>query len=77
MTLPDVAVDGVGAVEFPVPPVEVVYHNNPLPVAERGLAIASWQYTTGVVTTGVAVAATIVTTMDARGPSQLFTVWLT
>lgn len=74
MKFPDIVVDGVGAVAFPVPPVEVVYHNNPLPVAVSGLAIASWQYTTGDDTTGVAVAATIVTTMDARGPSHPFTV---
>lgn len=74
MVDPDVVVDGIGAIEFPIPPVEVVYHNNPLPDAVSGVAIASWQYTTGEITIGVAVAATIVTTMDARGPSQLFTV---
>ena len=39
---PTVAVDGVGAVVLPVPPVAVVYHNKPVPVAVKGLAVTSW-----------------------------------
>ena len=38
--LPAVAVDGVGAVATPVPPVAVVYHNNAVPVAVKGTAAA-------------------------------------
>ena len=43
MVLPTVVVDGVGAVDEPVPPVEVVYHNNPEPVAVNGTAVWFWQ----------------------------------
>jgi hypothetical protein len=50
--LPDAAVEGVGAVALPVPPVATVYHNSPAPVAVRGAAVAPWQYVTGVVTVG-------------------------
>jgi hypothetical protein len=50
--VPAADVDGVGAVEDPVPPVEVVYHNNPVPDAVNVDAVAFWQYITGVVTTG-------------------------
>ena len=39
---PTVVVDGVGAVVLPVPPVAVVYHNKPVPVAVKGLAVTSW-----------------------------------
>src|SRR5664280_2095520 len=49
---PEAAVEGVGAVTLPVPPVAVVYHNSPVPVAVRGEAVAPWQYVTGVVTAG-------------------------
>jgi hypothetical protein len=59
--LPVVAVEGVGAVGLPVPPVAVVYHNNPVPVAVRGTAVAFWQYVTGVVTPGASGAAFTVT----------------
>ena len=38
--LPGVVVEGVGAVMLPVPPVAVVYHNNPVPVAVRGVAVS-------------------------------------
>ena len=50
--LPTVAVEGVGAVEDPVPPVAAVYHKRFVPVAVNGVAVAPWQYTTGVVTPG-------------------------
>jgi hypothetical protein len=49
---PDAAVEGVGAVALPVPPVAVVYHNSPVPVAVRAVAGSFWQYVTGVVTAG-------------------------
>ena len=61
----------------PVPPVAAVYHNNPLPVALSALAVALWQYVTGVVTVGAAGVAFTVTVIEARGLSQLLTVWLT
>ena len=69
--LPDVAVEGVGTVTLPVPPVAVVYHNNPVPVAVRGTAVSFWQYATGVVTAGARGNALTVTTISALGPSQL------
>ena len=76
--LPDVAVEGVGAVTLPVPPVAVVYHNSPVPVAVRGVAVAPRQYVTGVVTAGAIGKAFTVTTISALGPSQLLPfVWLT
>jgi hypothetical protein len=75
---PDVAVEGVGAVELPVPPVEVVYHNRPVPVAVSGAAVAPRQYVTGDVTTGADGNEFTVTTISALGPSQLLAfVWLT
>ena len=40
---PVVAVEGVGAVALPVPPVAVVYHNRFVPVAVSGTAVAFWQ----------------------------------
>ena len=43
MTVPTVVVDGVGAVELPVPPVGFVYHNKFVPVAVSGVAVAFWQ----------------------------------
>ena len=55
MVDPAVAVDGVGAVALPVPPVAVVYHNNAVPVAVNGAAAAPWQYVTGVVPVGAGV----------------------
>jgi hypothetical protein len=50
--VPLVAVDGVGAVALPVPPLTVVYHNRLLPVAVNAVAVAPSQYVTGVVTVG-------------------------
>jgi hypothetical protein len=41
--LPEIAVEGVGAVALPVPPVAVVYHNSPVPVAVRAAAVSFWQ----------------------------------
>ena len=55
VVLPAVAVDGVGAVADPVPPVAAVYHNKLVPVADNADAVAFKQYTTGVVTVGAAV----------------------
>jgi hypothetical protein len=70
--LPDVAVEGVGAVALPVPPVAVVYHNNPDPVAVRGAAVSFWQYVTGVVTpgaTGSAFTVTVTCELTVADPS--------
>ena len=75
--LPGVVVEGVGAVGLPVPPVGTVYHSRLDPFAVNGTAVAFWQYVTGVVTPGAAGKAITITVMEARGPSQLFTVWLT
>ena len=38
VVLPTVPVDGVGAMDEPVPPVAAVYHNKPVPVAVKGTA---------------------------------------
>ena len=58
--VPAAAVDGVGAVELPVPPEETVYHNKLVPVAVKAEAVAPVQYFTGLVTMG---AAGVVTTV--------------
>jgi hypothetical protein len=70
-------VEGVGAVDEPVPPVAAVYHNRLLPVAVNATAVEFWQYVTGLVTAGAAGVALIFTTIEARGLSHVFTVWLT
>jgi hypothetical protein len=63
---------------LPVPPVAVVYHKRPVPVAVRGVAVAFWQYATGDVTVGASGKEFTVTTISALGPSQLAPiVWLT
>ena len=67
--MPAVAVDGVGAVVLPVPPVAVVYHNRLVPVADKGDAVVPRQYNTGVVTPGAAVAALTVTVPEPE-PAQ-------
>jgi hypothetical protein len=69
--LPADAVEGVGAVALPVPPVAVVYHNNPVPVAVSGIAVVPRQYVTGDTTAGESGSALTVTTISALGPSQL------
>ena len=60
-----------------MPPVAVAYHNKFVPVAVSAVAVAPWQYTTGVVTTGANGGAVIVTTNAALGPSHVPVVWLT
>ena len=79
--MPAELVDGVGAVELPVPPVEAVYHNKLVPVAVNADAVAFRQYTTGVITPGADGVAFTVTTISARGLSQatpfVVIVWLT
>lgn len=42
--MPGTLVDGVGAVADPVPPVALVYHNSPVPVAVSCAAGWPWQY---------------------------------
>lgn len=49
MVVPTAEVEGVGAVDAPVPPVAAVYHFNVLPgaaVAVKAVAVPSIQYTT-------------------------------
>ena len=67
--MPGLAVDGVGAVVLPVPPVAVVYHNNAVPVAVNGAAAAPWQYVTGVVPVGAGGIGFTMTIISARGLS--------
>jgi len=75
---PAVAVEGVGAVALPVPPVATVYHRRFVPVAVNGVAVSFRQYSTGVVTAGAAGKAVTVTTITALGLSHPFAfVWLT
>ena len=49
---PTSAVEGTGTVAEPVPPVAVVYHNRPVPVADNGKDGAFLQYCTGLTTVG-------------------------
>jgi hypothetical protein len=75
--VPDVSVDGVGAVALPTPPVALLYHNKLLPVAVSGAEGAPWQYFTGLLTTGAAGVLLTVTVMDDLGLSQEPVDWLT
>ena len=75
--VPVFEVDGVGAIVLEVPPVATVYHFNAVPVAVNAIAVAFWQYVTGVVTAGAAAIVFTVTAIVVRGLSQLFVVWLT
>ena len=68
--VPAVTVPGIGAVETPVPPVAVVNHIKPVPVAVNAVAVLPWQYTTGLTTVGAVGNALIVTVTSVRGPSQ-------
>jgi hypothetical protein len=43
LTVPTAVVDGIGAPEEPVPPVEAEYHNKEVPVAVKAEAVAFWQ----------------------------------
>ena len=67
--MPGVAVEGVGGVGLPTPPVAVGYQSKVFPVpavAVRGVATSPWQYTTGVgVTVGDAGKGFIVIVIDA------------
>ena len=74
--VPMVPVLGVGAVVFPVPPVDVMYHKRLLPPAVSGVAVLPWQKDTGV-TVGDARVVLTTTSICARGPSQLPVVALT
>ena len=64
-------VEGVGAVLLPVPPVATVYHNKPVPVAVKAVAVDPSQRFTGVVTVGAVGNAFIVTVIADRLLSQL------
>ena len=75
--VPTADVLGVGAVALPVPPVATVYHNRLEPVAVKAVAVALWQYVTGVVTVGAAGVGVTSTTIAALELSQPDTVWLT
>ena len=75
---PAAAVEGVGAVALPVPPVATVYHRRFVPVAVSAVAVSLRQYVTGVVTVGAAGNGLTVTTITALGLWQPFAfVWLT
>ena len=76
MVEPVAVVNGIGAVADPMPPVVVLYQSKLVPVAVKAVAVAFWQYVTGVVTVGASVEF-MVTVIDARGPSQVAIVWLT
>ena len=76
MVEPDAVVMGVGAVADPMPPVEVLYQSKLVPEAVKAVAVAFWQYVTGVVTVGAGVTF-MVTVINALGPSQVAIVWLT
>ena len=75
--MPAVAVFGIGATVAAVPPVAVVYQFNPVPVALKAVAVAFWQYVTGLVAIGAVGKAFTVTVIVALGPAQVFVVWLT
>lgn len=75
--LPTLPVDGVGAEEEPVPPLDVEYHNKLEPVAVNGLALWFKQRLTGL-TTGAEGFGLMVTVTGILGLSQLpGRVWLT
>ena len=74
MTVPAVVVDGVGAVVLPVPPVATVYHKRLVPVAVSAVAVAFWQYVTGLAAVGAAGIAFTFTVIAALGLSQLLLV---
>mgnify|MGYP001587594322 CR=1 FL=1 len=74
--MPGVVVGGTGAVALPTPPVAAVYHFKLVPVAVNATAVAFCQYGATAVKVGAAGAAVMLTTIDARGPSQPL-VWLT
>ena len=76
MVEPDAVVNGVDAVADPMPPVAVLYQSKLVPVAVKTVAVAFWQYVTGVVTVGGGVTF-VVTVIDVLGPSQVAMVWLT
>ena len=68
--MPTLAVEGVGAVAEPVPPVAVVYHKRLAPVAISGDAGTPLQSATGVMTTGGLGLAFTITVMDTLGLSH-------
>ena len=70
MVEPVAVVNGVGVVADPTPPVGVLYQSKLVPEAVKAVAVAFWQYVTGVVTVGAGVEF-IVTVIDALGPSQV------
>lgn len=73
-----VLVAGIGAVVLPDPPDALVYHFRLVPVAESTPAVASLQYSTGVLTIGAVGKGLIFTLMLVLGPSQPHVaVWLT
>ena len=61
---------GVGAAASAVPPVATLYHFKAVPAAVKAVAVAFWQYVTGVVTVGATGMALTVTARVALGLSQ-------
>ena len=66
--VPVAEVFGTGVVVLPVPPVDTVYHFNPVPFALKTVAVAFWQYVIGDVTVGAVRLVLTVTTIIALGP---------
>ena len=62
---------------LPVPPVATVYHNRFEPVAVKAVAVALWQYVTGLVTVGAAGVGVTSTTIASLKLSQPEAVWVT
>lgn len=76
--MPVALVDGVGAVEEPVPSVAEVYHNRFVPVAVNGVADLPLHNCTGVLTEGADGNAYTVTLIAVLGLSHWpLIVWLT
>ena len=57
-----------------MPPVATLYHFKAVPVAVKAVAVAFWQYVTGLVTVGAAGMALTVTASGALGLSQALVV---
>ena len=68
-----VVVIGVGAVVLPVPPVSVVYHNRPVPVAVNAVAVLPKHKLRGDVTVGAVGTLFTITAIELLGLSQVVT----
>jgi len=67
------AVEGVGAVPLPVPPIDEEYHKRLLPCAVNGEVLAFWQYEMLFVTVGaLGIGFTITANADSLPKPQVF-----